>query len=678
MLLALLACRPAADSQPSADTTPESRTETGIVVLDDSAENPQDAVEHVIVLVMDGARMDESFGSGLTSNTTGEASEDFMPAVRSRLFPQGTLVLPGLSTGVTTTAPGHCDMMIGTNTPYGNYGVDASTRDPGLYRPEYPTLLEAARSQRGVSDDGAHFGANAALMVGLTWSLHPRLGEEVGGEYTFVADPGNEEAPLADDVPTLEALQAHLDEHEGTIVFWNLKNVDRTGHYGPPQAYPESTKVIDEPIADFWDWLQASETYAGNTVLIITSDHGRHRFDTEEDWRQHGDACAGCRQIPMFFIGPNFEEGITITDPVTMHDMSQTIADLLELEMPHSTGKSLFGNSAEGSLEIAQADVQALGTYVDGRPQVTIDGEVVSSGWAEGPVAISQDGVDTVCWREISVEDPDSAMPWVPRCLNGSDGDWTDIGFADEPEVSPWWSPTLQVDSGGQLWGVYADTKHGVIARPADATKAVRVVRWSEARGWEGMGNGTNDFSLATHPTLALGEDFAWVAFASADAGTTDRSSRHIKVFKVVWNPAENPIWNKVLDTQGTGRMERPVLGIEDGEVHLAYLLSREEFGNTVMTKACTDSCDTWTEAERLDADGRVLVHIGPQFHDGAFWWARLGDADTVEVCSHALDAQAPTCTDTGSAWMRDLSVGAEGVFATVSSGDRSWSIWSP
>ena len=676
MLTLLLACRPAADD-PVKDAAPESRTETGVVVLDDSQDTQSAAVERVVVIVMDGARMDESFGSGTTSNTTGEATEDFMPEVRSRLFPKGTLVLPGLSTGVTTTGPGHCDLVVGTNTPYGNYGVDAATRDAGLYRPEFPTLFEAARAQKGWSEQETHFGANAALMMGLTWSLHPRYGEAHGAEYTFIADPDNEEMPLADDLPTLEGLQEHLEAHEGRLVFWNLKNVDRTGHYGPPESYPKAVKDIDDPIADFWDWLQDSEVYGDQTVLVLTSDHGRHRFDREEDWRQHGDSCAGCREIPIFLIGPGVEEGVTVTDPVTMHDLSQTIAELMGLEMPHSTGRSLSGDGATGTLEAAvEGEHVALSTYVDGRPRIELDGEVVSAGWAEGLRSAS--GVDTAafCWRQISLDDSES-LPWQPRCVVDQGAGWTEVGFADEPEVSPWWTPQLEVDGEGRVWAVYADTKNGVIARPDDASKAVRLVRWSAEEGWEGMGSGANEFSLATHPSLALGEAFTWVAFASADPGTTDRTTRHVKVYKVVWNEGERPIFNKVLDTDSGGRSERPALAEVDGVVHLVHLSSREEFGNTLMHLSSPDEGETWGEPRRYDTSGTVLVHVAPVVVDGTAWWARDG-GETVEVCSRAFEQQEATCTDTGAAWLRSLHVGAEGVVATVSSGDRSWSTWSP
>jgi len=667
-LLLALACRPAVDPPSDGVGPDDSKTETGIVKLDDSEDTQTSGVEHVIIIVMDGARMQESFGTGTTSNTTGEATEDFMPEIRSRLFPEGTLVLPGIAPGITTTGPSHCDLLIGTNTPYGNYGVDAATRDPGLYRPEYPTLFEAARAQKGWSDDEVRFGANAALMYGLTWSLHPAYGEEFGAEYTFIADPENAEQPLADDLPVMEALQDHVDEHEARLIIWNLKNVDRTGHYGPGESYPNAVKVIDDPIADFWDWLQANETYAGNTVLVLTSDHGRHDFDREEDWRQHGDSCRGCREVPMFLVGPGIEAGETVTDFTTLHDLTQTVAEMLDLSMPHSTGRSLTGDGAEGTLEISGGSLTS--TYTDGRPTIVRDGEVVSSGWGVTPRVAG----DYACFAEL---DPTStgSLPWVPRCL---DAEGTDIGFADEPEVSAWFAPDLVVE-GEYLWATYADTKNGVVVRPSSRSEAVRLVRWSSANGWEGMGGGTTDFSLATHPALARDGESTWVAFASADPGTTDRSSRHIKVYKVAWNDEELPIWNKAHDTLGEGRMERPDIAVVGDTVYLSYLLSRSEFGNTVMLKSSSDGGETWTETLRIDDSGRVLAHVGPQLHDTQTWWARLGDEGTVEVCSRALAAQEPTCTDTGAAALRTLSVSDEGVFATVSeAGDRSWTTWSP
>ena len=98
-------------------------------------------VQTVVVLVTDGARIDETFGTKISS-VTGEATEDYWPTIRSELLPGGTVVLPGLATGVTITAEGHGALLTGSRIAQANFPSDDG---PGMYRPEIPTLFERLR-----------------------------------------------------------------------------------------------------------------------------------------------------------------------------------------------------------------------------------------------------------------------------------------------------------------------------------------------------------------------------------------------------------------------------------------------------------------------------------------------------------------------------------------------------
>ena len=688
MLWLALACRPAATPDSKVEP-PESRPETGLVHHSDSKPDTDtgtkalvEPVGHVVVLILDGPRMTESFGSGV-SNTDGTDAESFMPFIRQRLWPQGTLILPGIAPGITLTGPGHCDLMIGTNTPYGNYGVDSDTNDGGLYRPEFPTLIEAARAQLGADENQSAFGGNTSLMAGITWSLYPGLGEDVGGTYTLVENPDLPGQPQAEDIPVLEAFQEHLTTHEAKLVFWNLKNIDRTGHYGPPPSYPAAARTIDEPVADFWDWLQEQPQYADDTVLVIVSDHGRHDFGTEEDWRNHGDACRGCREIPMFLMGAGVHEGLVVDEPRTLHDLNATIAALAGVDMPYSTGKvideALVGRApspeAQGALEVAGPVHTA---FHQGRTQLQ-DGETVLSSAdafaVEAPTAaIGQD--DTfVCWRELALGEGDT-LPWTPHCSRQTESGWVGIDFAGKSQVSPWWNPAAAVDSDGRLWMAFVDLPTGVVARTTDPAQQVRLVRWEDGRGWEGVDDGAGDFSLATWPALALDSDqVTWVAYGTADPFSTDRTSRHVRVQKVAWTPGQGQIWNTMHLTEGYGRMERPALAVLDEVVHLVFVANADDGTTTVAHQSSSDGGTTWTDVVELDDSGAVLSHVRPVFHDGAVHWARLVEG-VAEVCSVAPGGAA-ACTSTGQPTLRALDVGPSGVQVTTSSGDRSWELTS-
>jgi hypothetical protein len=80
-------------------------------------------------------------------------------------IPQRDVTLrAALNPGATITAPGHAQMVTGRLDPYANFAV---SNGPGLYRPEYTTIFEEARSQLGLTEDEAMFVGNTELLQGV-------------------------------------------------------------------------------------------------------------------------------------------------------------------------------------------------------------------------------------------------------------------------------------------------------------------------------------------------------------------------------------------------------------------------------------------------------------------------------------------------------------------------------
>ncbi|MDP6935676.1 MAG: sulfatase-like hydrolase/transferase, partial [Myxococcota bacterium] len=347
------------------------------------------------------------------------------------------------------------------------------------------------------------------------------------------------------------------------LVVANLHDMDRAGHYGGPTAYPEDVQVVDEPIAQFWEWIQSSETYADRTVLVLVSDHGRHRWDEDEDWRNHGDQCAGCREIPMFMAGPGIRTDTTVTEPYTLVDVGRTVAWLLGVELPYSTGRLMCdvltddpdGNptgqvhpAMSGSLYATQQWAIDDGTVT----QVVIDGEVLSSELAlhaEAPVLLSTEDHEFACWRELvlgtgTLED----WAWQGECRHREPGGaWTDLEFPDDA-VWPFWKPSLEMDDGGRLWVAYVDNQNGGTSSGQDV--AVRVLRWTSSRGWEGAEYGNDTVYYPTSLSMKLVEDGALIAFARSSGTVRGRYTRHVEVNHVTWTSAQQPTWARALITQ--------------------------------------------------------------------------------------------------------------------------------
>jgi hypothetical protein len=185
-----------------------------------------------------------------------------------------------------------------------------------------------------------------------------------------------------------------------------------------------------------------------------------------------------------------------------------------------------------------------------------------------------------------------------------------------------------------------------------------------------------------THGSLRLDGDRAWIAFAASEDTNRMRYTRHVEVWQVTWVTGAQPSWSLAArfvpedaDDPSYGRFERPALGLADGVGHAAAVAYKDD-GTYLVHMDQTSPGSGWTAARTLDAGGTVYAHVGPTWSDdGVLWWARLGSAATVEICSWEPDDAAPACQDTGASWIDSLAPTDGGVVASVSDGDLAWRV---
>ncbi|MDP6934278.1 MAG: hypothetical protein QGG40_15235, partial [Myxococcota bacterium] len=164
--------------------------------------------EHAVILVLDGARMEESLGEGTTA-VDGVPTEEYLPEIRQRVLPHGTRVHPGVASGVTVTAEGHAELLTGARLPLGNFPSDDG---PGVFRPDIPTIYETLRSSQSLDEEQVALVVNTVHLEGLRWSLYPSLGEDQGSSYEFLST--GDEQPVDSDLPVIEAVQTHMESHD--------------------------------------------------------------------------------------------------------------------------------------------------------------------------------------------------------------------------------------------------------------------------------------------------------------------------------------------------------------------------------------------------------------------------------------------------------------------------------
>jgi len=135
----------------------------------------------------------------------------------------------------------------------------------------------------------------------------------------------------ADEPPDALIAQAALDHfvRQKPRVFWvSLGEPDEWAHGRRYDLYLESTRRCDEFVKKLWETAQAMPEYAGNTALIITTDHGRGV--TPADWTSHGARVVGAEGWWAGVMGPGIAaKGVAGEGEVVQSQIAATVAALI-------------------------------------------------------------------------------------------------------------------------------------------------------------------------------------------------------------------------------------------------------------------------------------------------------------------------------------------------------------
>lgn len=645
----------------------------------------------VIVLVMDGVRSEESFGNERSSATGDYPSEDLMIGSWNLLVPQAARAVNAWNLGATITAPAHCTMASGRRQPLANY---APNEGPGLYVPELPGLVQAMREQ-GVEQDQIRFIGNTEHLAPLPSTLWPGM-EDLQGTYDFVGEAGSIIEPASKDAEVIQAVMGAMREHDVRFVMANLHRVDRAGHWGAEHDYPDAVKEIDNQLPTFWKFVQDQEAYAGNTWVIIVSDHGRHQeFDTDPPpWRHHGDSCTGCRHIPLLVLGPGVREGEMIETSITQADLAPTIAALLGVRVPWAEGRvlhELFEHPLLGPTRSGVADRVVSGDHVaelvylddtEHRAALYLDGEVVSDPDAlsvEEPTMVFSGTDGWVCWREVQVSLDADASPWITRCLETDDdgASWTDIG-SPEDIAGPYWEATLLPSPDGVVLA-YPDNPNAITTPGLDGDEVGVVLSTWNGTEWV-RSEAEEDVSFPTDPTVLTvdGELFV-VAVGAGMPGDDSRHTRQVFVWRAYRQDgggfdfaAGSEVLLSELSPGERWRLEYPALRYDEASAtfHLAAVGYSEGY-TAIVTARSTDTV-AWTDEATVDVSGSPVPHLAPVWVDDGLVFAVVGDDRQVSVCGWSGDTQ---CAPLGSERVSSYVVDGSDVAAVVDVGEGEWEV---
>ena len=278
--------------------------------------------QNVIIVVMDGARYSETFGSDSL----------YIPHIWNQLRPLGTIWTSFFNDGLTKTDPGHSTIATGAWQIIDN---------KGLGRPKQPTVFEYFRKYTSASENATAVVVGKRKLDILTYSVHPDYGAKYKAS-SFIS---------SNDTSVLSIVKNVLSCKQPQVIMINLPNVDSAGHTGNWANYLAAIQIADSLIWNLWQTLQLDTTYRNTTTLFVTNDHGRHD-DTHGGFKNHGDDCEGCRHIFCLALGRGFQTHRSIKQRRTQCDIAPTVGELLSFPTPLSTGTSLLRDVGSTDIKI--------------------------------------------------------------------------------------------------------------------------------------------------------------------------------------------------------------------------------------------------------------------------------------------------------------------------------------
>jgi hypothetical protein len=275
--------------------------------------------QNVIIVVVDGARYTETFGSADPSQN--------IPHLWNDLKPEGTLYINFriANEGHPITNPGHAAITTGTWQNISNIG--------GEY-PHKPTIFEYFRKELGASEtDNFMIGGKSKLEY-IKHSDFP------GYDSTYQATWSGNNDHIDSSVYNL--LVSAMDSSHPRLILANFPETDLRGHAGNWDNYLAAIVNADSLIYQLWTKIQTDDFYKDNTTLFITNDHGRHD-STSGGFQNHGDDCDGCEHIMCFVLGRYVSPNQVINIPTYQIDIAPTVGTLLGFTTPFANGQNLYG-----------------------------------------------------------------------------------------------------------------------------------------------------------------------------------------------------------------------------------------------------------------------------------------------------------------------------------------------
>lgn len=365
-----------------------------LLVLLLSFSSPSLGVENVVLITFDGLRWQEVF-QGLDrklavhdeyssqselllnefwSDDVDQRAEKLFPFLHGKVFSEGSYVgdrtrnsCAAVSNPWYFSYPGYSEILSGVVNP----SIDSNDK---VLNPE-KTFLEL------LEENSEYKGRTAAFA---SWDVFPfifntsRSSIHVNA-FSAEEQPANEEEiflnKLYADIPppwptvrndafTHRYALSYLQRERPRVLYIAYGESDDFAHDGKYDEYILAAHRTDRFIEEVWNTLQSMPEYKDNTVLFVTTDHGRGEHPIET-WQHH----ASKESISGYMTSlAEYEEGIVGSEAVWMASMGPGIASsgLIETD----TGCIISNQIAATLLRLMEQEVEthrsAMGVAIMG------------------------------------------------------------------------------------------------------------------------------------------------------------------------------------------------------------------------------------------------------------------------------------------------------------------------
>ncbi|MGH7286897.1 MAG: alkaline phosphatase family protein [Myxococcota bacterium] len=237
-----------------------------------------------------------------------------------------------VTNGLWFSYPGYNEMFAGVADPR----IDSNDKVPN----PNVTVLEWLNRRPGFEGRVAAFGSWDVLPSILNVA---RSGIPVGSGRALVPSPKTDRErainQLAEDLPryweygpydapVVYAALESLRNDKPRVLYLMLGEGDEWAHEGRYDLYLDANHRADRFIERVWTTLQSMPEYSNQTVLLVTTDHGRGA--TVDDWSDHGRKVPAAERTWIAALGAGVEPlGVRKSVNVTTSQLASTIAALV-------------------------------------------------------------------------------------------------------------------------------------------------------------------------------------------------------------------------------------------------------------------------------------------------------------------------------------------------------------